>query len=174
MEVIDKVDAQTTVQMAQLRADLEPPKGERDREGRISLILGYVKAHEGEQITGEEFSRIAGYAHGMGANMVIRKLVAERRLIRERVKGGGRGHHFAYYLGNTTSRGEKNGPTVTNFFEEVVPNQEKQKQAAAIDRLDAEAWTYIKNAQWPDAEALGNAVVGIGGFIQHLREQLDA
>lgn len=144
IQMIDKVPVETVVEMAELKSKLKPTR--EDYETRVSLMLGYVKAHEGEEIQGKDFAQVAGYSSPITANIAVKKLVNQRRLIRERLKGAGMGQHYTYYLGNTSAQGHKNGPAIATpaHAVPVVPEAMIGRASVLPPRLDSLIWRFLK------------------------------
>ncbi len=158
--MFEKVGPEGVVKMASARERMGG--GRLDKEMRDSEILSLIKANEGQELRMEKFAEALGYTI-TGANYAVNTLIKRHRIIRERVSGGGRGHHFRYFIGNTGSAGTRPGPAVSNKHE----IQKTRKQWT--DELDHKSFEFMKSKK-PELtpEALGYYANALIEFVEYI------
>lgn len=152
--------------------DYKPNIGfkKKDPALRESLILQYIKDHEGKTITTHQLGVAAGYGSTSTANIVVRKLMRRGKIQRLRINDpeSRAPISYTYRLANSTTPMvdyHGNGPVFVHTDETLVKAkqeavvaeaakhleeahyrglaQKREDDARFIARLNMEAWKYL-------------------------------
>lgn len=137
---------------------------DRDPEYRIAAIKDLIIRSPGEVITGEQFNNVAQCS---SAGVYVRKLIAQGKVSRFKVKNGQRGHSYRYEWNTIPVTQMKAKVTTTSLGLPDLPIDEK-----APDDLDKLFLEWSNKAAMTGNINAGNWIVGAVKFREFVLEKL--
>lgn len=162
----------------------------KDTKYRKSLILGYIKEHEGKKIMMTDLAKAGLYSNPSGAHKLLHQMLSEGVIERVRV-GRGKGsfkireaHDYSHSNGPVTVRQAEAG--YKKLAEKIVEPQEeknvpslaeleiKQRNVVYLARLNADMWDFLKDMDVSQTShnTIGQTTLVLRKFAQHLTDKL--